>query len=61
MLKRPLGCCAGLLCLSIYAGGWRGFAARAMLRREIELGPADSLARLKRRAEQIHANARAAV
>jgi hypothetical protein len=31
--------------------GWRGAIARIILRREIEIGPADSLSRLKRAAE----------
>jgi hypothetical protein len=32
-------------------GGWRGVLAQILMRREIEIGPADSLARLKRAAE----------
>jgi hypothetical protein len=39
--------------------GWRGVLARLFLHKEIDAGPADSLLRLKRRAEQLHANARA--
>jgi hypothetical protein len=31
--------------------GWRGAVARILMRREIEIGPADSLSRLKRAAE----------
>ena len=39
--------------------GWRSVLARLFLHKEIDAGPADSLLRLKRRAEQLHANARA--
>ena len=39
--------------------GWRGALARLFLHQEVDAGPADSLFRLKRRAEQLHANARA--
>jgi len=37
--------------------GWRGDVARFLLRREIDVGTSDSLSRLKRMAEQIHARA----
>ena len=41
-----------------FPNGWRGVLARLFLHKEIDAGPADSLFRLKRRAEQLHANAR---
>jgi hypothetical protein len=35
--------------------GWRGAVARVLMRRELHSGPVDSLSRLKRAAEQLHA------
>ena len=36
-----------------FAEGWRGWVARVLLRREMETGPMDSLARLKAAAERV--------
>jgi hypothetical protein len=51
----PLGveqCRANYHCNFELTGGWRGWAARTLPRREIDEGPADSLSRLKRAAER---------
>ncbi|HEV7999121.1 MAG TPA: SRPBCC family protein [Planctomycetaceae bacterium] len=37
-----------------FPAGWRGAIVRRLLSRELEAGPADSLSRLKRAAEQMH-------
>ena len=39
-------------CIFGFPKGWRGGVARVVLHREVEAGPADSLARLKRAAEE---------
>ena len=36
--------------------GWRGAIARAVMGRRLDAGPADSLSRLKRAAERLHAD-----
>jgi hypothetical protein len=46
-------------CIFDFPPGWRGVVARLVLRRELDAGPADSLSRLKRMAEKIHASSSA--
>jgi hypothetical protein len=51
---RPIGpdrCRVSYRCNFTFDAGWRGRAARLLLRREIERGPVDSIRRLKRAAE----------
>jgi len=39
-----------------FPAGWRGAMARCLMRRKLASGPVDSLSRLKRAAERLHAN-----
>jgi hypothetical protein len=54
----PLGsdqCRVNYHCGFSFPAGWRGAVARLLLRREIKSGPADSISRLRRAAEQRYA------
>jgi len=39
-----------------FAKGWRGAITRTIMRRKLDVGPVDSLSRLKRAAEQRYTN-----
>jgi len=54
----PLGqeqCRVNYHCGFGFPTGWRGTAVHALMRRELDAGPADSLDRLQREAERVHA------
>ena len=54
----PLGqeqCRVNYNCGFGFPAGWRGAALHHLLRRRLDIGPADSLSRLRREAERLHA------
>ncbi len=55
----PLGekqCRVNYNCGFGFPGGWRGAVVHFFMRRRLDTGPADSLARLQREAERLNAN-----
>jgi hypothetical protein len=54
----PLGqeqCRVNYKCGFGFPAGWRGSVVHFLVRRRLDAGPADSLARLQREAERLHA------